>query len=131
MDQTYRFEFEDKYTPFLALLGITADNSWVTVTDTHVRAKFGLARTSIRLDNITGVCITGPYRGYRAIGTRLGLSDGGLTFGSTTAGGVCIDVREPIRPAIGIRRHPEVTLTVTEREAFAAQVRLRAGLPMQ
>ena len=127
MDSTYRFEFEGRYKPFLRLQNITPDNSWVTVSDTHVRAVFGFARTSIALDNIQGVCLSGPYRGYRAIGTRLSLSDSGLTFGSTTVGGVCIEVKEPVR-GVGPRKHRGVTLTVADRGGFAADVRHRAGL---
>lgn len=77
------------------------------------------------------VRVTGPYRWYRAIGPRLSLADHGLTFGTTTACGVCLLLREPV-PGIdplGVIRHPGLTLTVADPQRFAATVRHYAGLP--
>ena len=76
------------------------------------------------------MCITGPYRGYRAIGPRGSFADRGLTFGSTTAGGVCLLLREPV-PGLeptGRMRHPGITLTVADREGFATAITARTGI---
>jgi hypothetical protein len=81
--------------------------------------------------NLQEVRLTGPYRWHRAIGPRLSLADHGLTFGSTTARGVCLLFREPV-PGIGplgLIRHPNLTLTAADPERLAATVRRHAGLP--
>lgn len=71
-----------------------------------------------------------PARAYRAIGPRGSLTDRGLTFGTTTAGGVCLCVAEPIHglDPFGLVAHPGLTVTVADREGFAAAVRRAAGL---
>jgi hypothetical protein len=51
----------------------------------------------------------------KVLGARLSLADRGLTFGSDTAGGVCIRFAEPVRGLVpfGLLRHPGLTVTVT------------------
>jgi hypothetical protein len=80
--------------------------------------------------NVHAVSLTGPYQWYRAIGPRLSLSDHGLTFGTTTARGVCLQLRDPVPgiDPIGLIRHPNLTLTVADPQRFAATVRHYAGL---
>jgi hypothetical protein len=56
-------------------------------------------------------------------------SDHGLTFGTTTTGGVCLQLRDPV-PGIdplGLIRHPSLTLTVADPQRFAAAMRRYAG----
>lgn len=128
---TYDFEFEGKYAPMLRLIGVSPARAWVKIDDEEVTARFGLARFRTRLDNIADACISGPYMGIKAIGIRLSFVDSGITFGSTTAGGVCLLLKEPVAviDPTGHRKHAGITLTVADREGFAAEVRQAAGLP--
>lgn len=126
----FDFAFEDRYRWLLAAIGVRPSTASVTLTDDRVVARFGPWSCEMRYDNITGLCITGPYRGYRAIGPRGSLADRGLTFGSTTAGGVCLRLRTPV-PGIeptGRVRHPGVTLTVADLDGFARAITERTGI---
>ncbi len=126
----YPFHFDARYRPLLALLGVRPSTAWVDVDEDRVLARFGHWRVSIGAGNIADVCPSGPYLAVKAIGARLSRTDSGLTFGSTTRGGVCLLLREPVAgiEPFGAVRHPGLTLTVADPEAFAAHVRRMAGL---
>jgi hypothetical protein len=128
--EQFLFEFEPRYRAVLALLGVTSGTATVTLDDERVVARFGPWSCETPVSNVREVCITGPYRGYRAIGARGSFADRGLTFGSTTAGGVCMLLREPIRglEPFGLMHHPGLTVTVADRKQFASSLRRRAGL---
>jgi hypothetical protein len=128
--EQFVFEFEPRYRVVLALLGVTPGTATVTLDDERVVARFGPWSCETPVSNVREVCITGPYRGYRAIGARGSFADRGLTFGSTTAGGVCMLFREPVRglDPFGRMHHPGLTVTVADRERFASSLRSRAGL---
>ena len=54
------------------------------------------------------------------VGPHLSLADGGVSFGSTAAGGVCLRFGVPV-PGLapgGWPRHPAATVTVTHRAAL-------------
>ena len=124
------FEFEPRYKAVLALLGVTPGTATVTLDEERVVVRFGPWSCETPVSNVREVCITGPYRGYRAIGARGSFADRGLTFASTTAGGVCMLFREPVRglDPFGLMHHPGLTVTVADRERFASSLRRRAGL---
>ena len=128
--EQFGFEFEPRYRPLLALLGVTPGTATVTLDGERVVARFGPWSCATPVANVRDVCTTGPYRGYRAIGPRGSMADHGLTFGSTTTGGVCLLFREPVTglDPFGRMRHPGLTVTVADRERFAASLRSRAGL---
>ena len=128
--EQFVFEFEPRYKVVLALLGVTPGTATVTLDDERVVARFGPWSCETPVSNVREVCSTGPYRGYRAIGARGSFADRGLTFASTTAGGVCMLFREPVRglDPFGRMHHPGLTVTVAERERFASSLRSRAGL---
>jgi hypothetical protein len=89
-----------------------------------LRVRLGPWLVSTPLSNLAGAEATGPYRAVRALGVRLSLSDRGLTFGTTTKGGVCLRFHEPV-PGIdpwGRIRHPALTVTVSEPDLVAAAV---------
>ena len=69
------------------------------------------------------VAITGPYALLKTAGpARLAITDRGLTFASNGERGVLLTFRERV-PAIdplGLIRHPELTVTVTDVEGLAA-----------
>ncbi|WP_439379514.1 hypothetical protein [Amycolatopsis lexingtonensis] len=89
-----------------------------------LRVRFGPWLVETPLDNIAGAEATGPFSPLRALGVRLSLADRGLTFGTTTRGGVCLRFREPV-PGIepwGVLRHPGLTVTVAEPGLVAATI---------
>ena len=125
----FAFEFDSRYTAALALMGVTPGRAYVEVGSDVLRARFGPAGVRTPLSNVVSAQLTGPYRAYRAIGIRMSLSDRGVTFGSTTAGGVCISFAEPVRgidPAHWLR-HPGLTVTVADREGLVRAISAVAG----
>lgn len=128
--EQFIFEFEPRYKAVLALVGVTPGTATVTLDDERVVARFGPWSCETPMSNVRDVCVTGPYHGFRAIGARGSFADRGLTFGSTTAGGVCVLFRDPVRglDPFGLMHHPGLTVTVADRERFASSLRRRAGL---
>jgi hypothetical protein len=126
----FDFAFDDTTRLLLALIGVVPSTAHVTLDGDRLVARFGPWSCETTVDNVVSVEITGPYRAYRAIGPRSSFVDRGLTFGSTTAGGVCLCFREPVRglDPFGAVAHPGLTVTVADREGFAAAVRAAAGL---
>ena len=126
----FDFAFDDRVRPLLALVGVVPSTAHVTLDGDRLVARFGPWSCETTVDNVASVEVTGPYRAHRAIGTRASLADRGLTFGSTTAGGVCLCFREPVRglDPFGLVAHPGLTVTVADRDGFAEAVRAAAGL---
>ena len=122
--------FDPRFRLLLAALAVTPATAHVTLTPDRLVACFGPWVCRTALSNVRAVSLTGPYHWYRAIGPRLSLADHGLTFGTTPARGVCLQLRDPV-PGIdptGLIRHPGLTLTVTDPQRFAAAVRHYAGI---
>ncbi|MHB1430955.1 MAG: hypothetical protein ACYCVZ_02400 [Streptosporangiaceae bacterium] len=127
----FEMAFERPFRLPLAALGVTPATAHVTVAADLLVACFGPWTCRTTPANVRAVCVTGPYRAYRAIGPRLSLADHGLTFGTTARRGVCLLFRESV-PGIdpfGLILHPGLTLTVADPERFATTVRAYAGLP--
>ena len=113
----------------LLALGVHPGNALVTLTDDdRFVAGFGRYKIDTPLSNIDCIEVTGPYRWYRAIGIRGSTVDNGITFGSSTAGGVCVTFHEPIRRLLpGLRDHPGLTVTVVDITGLAAALELRCN----
>ena len=124
MERVFEFDFDPRYRWLAFLYGATAKRSEVRVTDDLLRARFGFVRFETPLANVKTVEKTGPYRWWKAIGVRTSLADKGLTFGSTAAGGVCMTFASPVpsKPRFGRLKHPGLTLTVKDRDAFIEAV---------
>ena len=127
--QTFRFLFDRLYLPVLLGLGVHPGNASVTLTDDdRFVAKFGRWVVDTPLANIDCVQITGPYRGYKAIGVRGSAVDQGLTFGSSRKGGVCVTFHEPVPNLLpGMKRHPGLTVTVVDLEGLTGAIEERRG----
>ena len=127
--ETFPFRFDRLYRPALLGLGVHPGNCLVTLTnDDRFNAKFGRWVVDTPLSNVDCVEITGPYRGYKAIGVRGSAVDQGLTFGSSRRGGVCVTFHEPIPNLLpGMKHHPGLTVTVVDLEALAGAVEERKG----
>ena len=125
----FEMAFDPRFRLPLAALGVTPATAHVTVTADRLVACFGPWTCRTTPANVRAVDVTGPYHWYRAIGPRLSLADHGLTFGTTTTRGVCLQLRNPV-PGIdplGLIRHPSLTLTVADPQRFAAAMRDCAG----
>ncbi len=127
----FEMAFDPRFRLPLAALGVTPATAHITVAADRLVACFGPWACRTTPANVRAVRLTGPYRWHRAIGPRLSLADHGLTFGSTTARGVCLLLREPVRgiDPLGLIRHPGLTLTAADPDRLAATVRRHAGLP--
>jgi hypothetical protein len=73
--------------------------------------------------NIRRWAIRGPYRWWRAIGVRMTLGVWDVSFGSSARDGVYLEFVQPQRWGGG--RHPALTVTVDDPEAFVAALRER------
>jgi hypothetical protein len=125
--ETFPFSFELVFRPLLVALGVHPGNALVTLTDDdRFVAQFGRWRVDTPLANIDCIQTSGPYRFYKAIGVRGSAVDNGLTFGSTTGGGVCVTFHEPIPRLLPVmRNHPGLTVTVADRDGLVAALESR------
>ena len=67
--------------------------------------------------NVAGADRSGPFAPVKVIGgPRLSLADRGVTFATSTDGGVCIRFHRPVRALlpVGPVRHPALTVTVAD-----------------
>ncbi|WP_086850002.1 hypothetical protein [Amycolatopsis kentuckyensis] len=114
-------EFAVGFPPVRRFLGPRAG---LELDAAGLRVRFGPWLVETPLSNLAGAEATGPYRAFRVFGVRLSLADRGLTFGTTTRGGVCLRFREPVRgiDPWGLLRHPGLTVTVSEPELVAEAI---------
>jgi hypothetical protein len=103
--------------------GVTPDRAYVDLDASAVQARFGPWRMDVPLTNIRRWAIRGPYRWWRAIGVRLTVGLWDVSFGSSARDGVYLELVEPQRWIAG--RHPALTVTVADPEAFTAALRER------
>lgn len=128
----FDFEFQPLYRPTLALMGVTPWTARVTLSSDRLVARFGPFSAQSPVENIRCASQTGPYSAVKAIGARLSLVDSGLTFGTSTRGGVCVLFEKPVVgiDPTGRMRHEGLTLTVADLDGFERAVRQAAGLPL-
>ena len=111
------------------LFGVTPARAWVDVDDERLDAHFGRWRVTTPLSNITAVKITGPYKFFKVAGPpHLGVTDLGITFATNSSRGVLLTFREKVTgiEPFGVLRHPELTVTVADIDAFVQLIRARA-----
>ncbi|MER7893941.1 hypothetical protein ABTX15_29425 [Micromonospora sp. NPDC094482] len=116
----FPFRFDQRLRPALALIGVHPGSAWVELDDEWLLVRFGPWRLRTARGNVAGAERGGPYRWWRVIGPHLSLADRGATFGTSTAGGVCVRFGAPV-PALAPGpwlRHPAVTVTVVDPEAL-------------
>jgi hypothetical protein len=132
---TFEFAFESRLRPFSFLAGVTPGSARVELDEGHLTVRFGRWTLRTPLANVASTQVTGPYTWWKVAGpAHLSFADGGITFATTTAGGVCIGFHEPV-PALvpgSAVRHPAATVTVRDPHALTAaleeaQLRLLAN----
>lgn len=125
---SFAFAFEPRLVPLALAFGVTPTTAAVELTADELRVRFGLWRLITPVDNIVDVEVTGPYRWLAVAGPpRLSLVDSGITFATTTAGGVCISFAEAVPAALPVPllRHRAATVTVRDPDALATVLRQR------
>jgi len=113
-DLFFPYRFDQRYVGMWWPLGVRDGVDGVTISDTHMTASFGRARVDTPLANIAEAHITRDYHWWKAIGMRLSFADDGLTFGTSTHGGVCIHFEERVDRVIGFQDHSALTVTVDD-----------------
>ena len=115
MSTFFPYRFERKYLALWGALQASPRVDGVTLTDDErFVATYGRWRVDTALANVTGAHVTGPYKWWKAIGLRLSFADDGLTMGTTTDGGTCVEFAEPVPKVIGRKDHSAVTVTVDD-----------------
>ena len=128
--QRFPFRFDPAYRRVARLFGITPSRAWVDIGDHGLEARFGPWRVRTDITNILGAEVTGPYAFLKTAGpARLAVTDRGLTFASNGDNGVLIKFRTAIPglEPLGLLRHPELTVTVTDVQGLAALINARTG----
>jgi hypothetical protein len=109
----FSFRFDPAARYLLMALGVTPGTTGIRVTGGQVSVRYGPWHTTIDRRNIRAVTASGPFTSWKAIGPRLSLADRGLTFGTGTRGGVCIQFRRPVAVLAGqLLPHSALTVTV-------------------
>jgi hypothetical protein len=122
----FPFDFHPLFRLPALAAGVTPGSAYVDVDREKLEVRFGPWSMQVDRDDIAEVCETGPYKPWKVIGPpHLSLADRGITFGTTTGGGVCITLRRPV-PGIeptGRLKHPGLTVTVADREGLVELLR--------
>lgn len=123
--RTFPFRFDARFSPMLAVIGITPKTSRVTLDEETFAARFGRWRVETPIANLARFEVGGGYRWYRAIGVRGSLVDGGITFGSSTKAGLCVCFYQPVGLTVPlyVPRHPGLTVTVADIDGLASALR--------
>ena len=120
----YHLRISRRWRLPLLIYGVTPRRAYVDLGDTSLVARFGWYGVTTTVGNVASLQVTGPYRWWRAIGVRISLADGGVSFGSSTRAGVCIKFRRPIR-FMRIFHPPALTVTVDDVAGFGQALRER------
>lgn len=124
----FPYDFDDRYRRLWRLFGARPDRDGVEVTDDgRFVATYGRKRVDTDVDNIDGAHVTRDYQWFKAVGIRGSLVDDGLTFGTTTRGGVCVHFHERVRRQIGFRDHSALTVTVEDLDGLVAALEEATG----
>ena len=122
----FAFAIDPTMEPISRLFGVTRDSAWVDVSEDEVVAKFGPWVLRTPRSNVTSARVTGPYAWAKVVGgPRLSLADRGITFATTTRGGVCLEFEQPVGGVLPVPflRHPGLTVTPDDPEGLVDALR--------
>ncbi len=121
----FPYRLDPRFRLMLAPMRLGADDG-VTITDETFTATFGWKRVEVPMTNVVEAHATHDYQWFKAIGMRLSFVDDGLTFGTSTHGGVCVHFDERIPKVIGPRDHSALTVTVDDLDGLVTAINERA-----
>ena len=123
-DRFFPYDFDQRFVLIWAPFGARPKRDGVALTaDGRLIATFGRYRVETPIANIKAAHKTGPYRWWKAVGIRGSRVDSGITFGTTTRGGVCILFKERIPKVIPpAPRHAGLTVTVADCDGLVRAV---------
>ena len=113
----FPYRVDPRFRVLLAPMRLRSTDG-VTVTDETFVATFGPKRVEVPMTNVVEAHATHDYQWFKAIGMRLSYVDDGLTFGTSTHGGVCVHFDERIPKVIGPRDHSALTVTVDDLDGL-------------
>jgi len=119
VDHRFAFRFDSPVDAIARRLGVNEESAYVHVLGETLSIRFGPWTMQTMTSNVDSATVTGPYRWWKVAGPpRLSLVDRGITFGTTTAQGVCIKFREPVAGGLPVSwlRHPAATVTVEDAD---------------
>ncbi len=108
------------------LFGVRANDSWIQLgdgRDAELEVQFGWSHFRTPMTNLAGWRIEGPFRWITAIGVRMSIRHGDVTFGGSPHGGVRINFRTPVR--WGIFKVPAIYVSADDLGELAAQLTRR------
>lgn len=105
--------------------GIRGNNAYVDI-DGSLDAHFGFAHMSTPITNIARWRLEGPWLWITAIGVRMSIRHGDLTFAGTGRGGVRLDFKERVK--WGPFHLPALYVTVDDMDGFVAAL-TEHGIP--
>lgn len=92
-----------------------------------LEARFGFGHLRTPMTNAVSWRIEGPWLWITAVGIRMSVRHGDVTFGGTHRGGVRIDFRERVR-TMRFFRVPALYVTVADLDGFSAAL-AASGVP--
>ena len=108
--------------PVLMFFGVRPDNAWLELDD-DLDVRFGWFRFRTPMSNLESWRLEGPFLWITAIGVRMSIRHGDVTFGGSPHGGVRIDFHEPVK--WGPRRVPAIYVPADDLGALAAELESR------
>jgi hypothetical protein len=111
--------------PVVRLFGATPGTAWAEL-DGDLEIRFGRFRIRTPVSNLARWRIEGPFVWIKAIGVRMSLRGGDVSFAGSAHGGVRIDLVERVR--WGALRVPAVWIGADDLDGLAAEL-LRRGIP--
>ncbi len=109
--------------------GVKPADARVTLGDVpggELDIVFGWAHVHTPMANVARWRIEGPFRWITAVGIRMSIRHGDVTFGGSAHGGIRIDVREPVR--WGPFTVPAIYVSADDLDSLAAEL-ARRGVP--
>ncbi len=123
----YPIRIGDRSAGLLRIVfGATPARAWAWVGEDNVVVRFGRFELRAEMTNISHWRIEGPWRWITAIGVRLSIRHGDVTFAGSPRGGVRLDFRTPVRWSF--LRVPAVYVGAEDLEGFAAALTERGIL---
>lgn len=120
LSQHFPMRLGRRSRPLLRLFGVRGvENAFVDVDSVHLTARFGFSQIQAPLSNIVSWRIEGPWSWLTAIGIRMSVRHGDLSYAGSARGGVRLDFKERL-PYGSLRPLPALYVGVEDLEGLAA-----------